>query len=414
MYAVAGAADLMSATDDSPRWRMLGWICLAELGALSLWFSATAVVPSLTVPWMSAAAGAWLSTAVTLGFVAGNALGSVLMLADVVGARRLFAASAAAGAAVNAALLATIDSFAAVVACRFLTGVALAGVYPPGMKLAASWFRRDRGLAVGCLVGAVTVGSAVPHLFNVMGGLAWRPVIAWTSLSALGAAGVVLGFVRDGPHVEARSPFDRHALAALARARGIRLASAGYFGHMWELYAMWTWIGLYLREAFAGAGVADPYRAAALTTFAVIAAGGTGSALAGLLADRIGRTATTILAMAGSGTCAAFIGLAFARPGLLVAVALLWGVTIVADSAQFSAAVSELAPTRHVATALSLQTGLGFLLTLGSIHLVPAAAEAVGWPWAFAVLAPGPFLGTLAMWRLRRLPESRRLAQGRG
>ncbi len=403
----------MSATVDAARWRMLGWICLAELGALSLWFSATAVVPALAVPWMSTAARAWLSTAVTLGFVVGTALGSALMVADVVGARRLFAASAVGGAAVNAALLLTIDSLPAVVACRFLTGLAMAGVYPPGMKLAASWFRRDRGLAVGSLVGAVTFGSAIPHLFNVLGGLAWRPVIAWTSLSALAAAAVVLALVRDGPHVQGRAPFDPRALGELARSRGVRLANAGYFGHMWELYAMWTWIGLYLAEAFAGAGVADPYRASALASFAVIAAGGAGSVLAGLLADRIGRTATTMLIMAGSGTCAALIGLTFGRPWLLVAVALVWGLTIVADSAQFSAAVSELAPPQYVATALSLQTSLGFLLTFGSIHLVPVAAEAIGLAWSFAVLVPGPLLGAIAMWRLRRLPESRRLAQGR-
>jgi MFS family permease len=191
------------------------------------------------------------------------------------------------------------------------------------------------------------------------------------------------------------------------------LASLGYFGHMWELYAMWTWIGLYLLEAFTRAGVPAAPRLGALATAAVIGVGGASCVLGGLLADRIGRTATTMLAMVGSGACAVAVGFVFDRPGLLVAVALVWGFTIIADSAQFSASVTELAPPAYVGTALSLQTSLGFLLTLVSTWLVPRAADAWGWPWAFAFLAPGPFLGTLAMALLRRLPESARLAQGR-
>jgi MFS family permease len=395
------------------RWRMLAWICLAELGALSLWFSATATIPALDTAWMSTDAKAWLSMAVTLGFVVGTVLSAVLTLADFVGARRLFVASALAGAAVNAALLVVIDSLPLVLLCRALTGVAMAGAYPPGMKLAASWFERDRGLAVGSLVGALTLGGAVPHLLSVLGGLAWAPVIAGTSLAALGAAVVMATVVRDGPHVQARAPFNPACVGELVRSRAVVLASLGYFGHMWELYAMWSWIGLYLLEAFARAGLPAAPRLGSLVTAAVIGAGGASSVLAGLLADRIGRTATTMLAMLGSGACAAAVGLVFERPALLVGVALVWGVTIVADSAQFSAAVTELAPPAYVGTALSLQTSLGFLLTLVSTWLVPRAAEAWGWPLAFAFLAPGPFLGTVAMGALRRLPESAKLAQGR-
>jgi MFS family permease len=351
--------------------------------------------------------------AVTLGFVVGTIASAALTLADYVGARRLFAISAVAGAIANGVLLVAIDSLSVVLACRFLTGLAMAGTYPPGMKLAASWFVTDRGLAVGSLVGALTIGAAVPHLVNFAGGLAWQPVIAATSLAALGAAVVILACVEDGPHIQARAPFNPACVGTLIRSRGVLLANAGYFGHMWELYAMWTWIGLYLIEGFAKAGLGAAASVGALATGAVIAAGGVGCVAAGLLADRIGRTATTILAMLGSGTCAAVIGLVFDRPSLLVGVALVWGITIVADSAQFSAAISELAPPAYVGTALSLQTGLGFLLTLASTRLIPTLAEAWGWAPVFAVLAPGPFLGTLAMWSLRRLPESARLAQGR-
>jgi MFS family permease len=392
---------------------MLGWICLAELGALSLWFSATAVIPTLQTSWMTASAKAWLSMAVTLGFVIGTAGSAALTLADTLGARRLFTLSAILGAVANAALWPLIDSFPAVIACRLVTGLAMAGTYPPAMKLAASWFVRDRGLAVGSLVGALTLGAAAPHLINYLGGLAWSRVIVTTSVASLAAALVMVAFVRDGPHVTVRAPFNPACIGALVRRRGVVLANLGYFGHMWELYAMWSWIGVYLSEAFARAGLAAAPRVGSLATAIVIAAGGVSCVLAGIAGDRIGRTTTTMLAMIGSGACAALIGLTFNRPGVLVAVALLWGFTIVADSAQFSAAVSELAPPEYVGTALSLQTCVGFLLTLVSIRLVPAIAETWGWASAFTFLAPGPILGTLAMAMLRRLPESRQLALGR-
>ena len=395
------------------RWRMLAWISLAQLGALSLWFSATAVLPSLHTPWMSGTARAWISMAVTLGFVAGTVTSACLTLADYVGARRLFVVSAVGGALVNAVLLLTIDSLPLVLAVRVLTGVAMAGTYPPGMKLAASWFATNRGLAVGSLVGALTVGSALPHLINYLGGLAWRPVIVTTSIAALGGALVMATRVQDGPHVVARASFNPKSVGHLLRSRGVVLASLGYFGHMWELYAMWAWIGFYLLAAFSAAGLPSAPRWGALATAAVIATGSAGSLLAGVVADRIGRTTTTMLAMIGSGSCALLVGFAFGRPGLLVVVALVWGLTIVADSAQFSAAVTELAPPDYVGTALSLQTSVGFLLTLVSTWFVPQMADVWGWRWAFAFLAPGPLLGTLAMWTLRRLPESVSLAGGR-
>jgi MFS family permease len=395
------------------RWRMLAWICLAELGALSLWFSATAVVPALHTAWMSTSAQAWLSMAVTLGFVVGTVMSAVLTLSDYVGARRLFVVAGIAGALVNAALLLVIDNLPLVLVCRFVTGLAMAGTYPPAMKLAASWFVTDRGLAVGSLVGALTLGGALPHFINFAGGLAWPPVIVGTSLAAIGAAAIMATLVQDGPHVQSRAPFNPGCIAELVRSRGVVLANLGYFGHMWELYAMWTWIGLYLLTAFTQAGLTAAPRLGAIATAIVIAAGAVSCILAGFVADRIGRTTVTMLAMVGSGACAAAIGFTFNRPGWLVVVALVWGFTIIADSAQFSASVTELAPPAYVGTALSLQTSLGFLLTLISTWLVPRAVEAWGWPWAFAFLAPGPVLGTLAMAALRRLPESARLAQGR-
>ena len=403
----------MTPPSDGVRWRMLLWIALAELGALSLWFSATAVIPVLRTDWLDDAAKAWLSMSVTLGFVAGTAVSAVLTLADWLGARRLFVVSSVVGAIANVALVPLIDSFGAVVVCRFVTGLAMAGTYPPGMKLAASWFARDRGLAVGTLVGALTFGGALPHFVNFLGGLAWPVVIVTTSLAALAAAAIMGLLVRDGPHVQPRSPFDPGCLGALVRNRGVVLASLGYFGHMWELYAMWAWIGLYFIEAFTRAGVAAAPSLGSLVTAVVIGAGGVSCIVAGRIADRVGRTATTMAAMVTSGASAAVIGLVFGAPAALIGVALVWGFTIVADSAQFSTAVSELAPPEYIGTALSLQTCVGFTLTLVSTRLVPVMAAEWGWAWAFAFLAPGPFLGTLAMWALRRLPESAKLAHGR-
>ena len=403
----------MTPPSDGVRWRMLLWIALAELGALSLWFSATAVIPVLRTDWLDDAAKAWLSMSVTLGFVAGTAVSAVLTLADWLGARRLFVVSRVVGAIANVALVPLIDSFGAVVVCRFVTGLAMAGTYPPGMKLAASWFARDRGLAVGTLVGALTFGGALPHFVNFLGGLAWPVVIVTTSLAALAAAAIMGLLVRDGPHVQPRSPFDPGCLGALVRNRGVVLASLGYFGHMWELYAMWAWIGLYFIEAFTRAGVAAAPSLGSLVTAVVIGAGGVSCIVAGRIADRVGRTATTMAAMVTSGASAAVIGLVFGAPAALIGVALVWGFTIIADSAQFSTAVSELAPPEYIGTALSLQTCVGFTLTLVSTRLVPVMAAEWGWAWAFAFLAPGPFLGTLAMWALRRLPESAKLAHGR-
>src|SRR5262245_14557676 len=236
------------------RWRMLAGICLAEMGALSLWFYASAVVPVLHTAWMSTSAQAWLSMAVTLGFVVGTVVSAILTLTDYIGARRLFIVTAVGGALVNALLLLVIESLPLVLACRFVTGLAMAGTYPPAMKLAASWFVTDRGLAVGSLVGALTLGGALPHLINLAGALAWWPAIAGTSVAALLAAGVMVTLVEDGPHVQARAPFNPACISELVRTRGVVLANLGYFGHMWELYAMWTWIGLYLLEGFRQAG----------------------------------------------------------------------------------------------------------------------------------------------------------------
>ena len=398
------------------RWGQLAVLSLAELLALSLWFSASAILPTLRTEWHLGDAGsAGLTVAVQLGFIIGTLVSALGNLPDVWSPRVLMAASAALGAVANGVVALWVDDLPAALVLRFVTGLAMAGAYPPAMKIMATWFREGRGLAIGILVGALTVGSATPWLIRGLTTLPWRQTLLAASVLALASAVLVLLFVREGPHRFPAARFDLRMAAAVFRTRGPRLACLGYFGHMWELYAMWAWIGLFLTDSARAAGARgyaglDPSAA----TFAVIAIGALGCWLGGVASDRWGRTAATIVPMTLSGACALTIGLTYGgAPLATLAVALVWGITVIADSAQFSTAITELSPPAYVGTALTTQTCVGFALTTISIWLLPPIVAAVGWRWAFATLAIGPFLGVLAMARLRAAPEALALASGR-
>ncbi len=382
---------------------------------MSTWFSGTAVVRALRVEWaLSSGEAAWLTIAVQLGFVAGAVVAALTNLLDIVPARGVLVVSALATALANAAFGAA-DGAGWGLPLRFLTGVFLAGVYPTGLKLMATWFREDRGRALGIMVGALTLGSAAPHLVRSVGAFAWRDVVFATSWLTL--AGGLVGWlaVREGPFPFPRARFDPAQAGRVLHDRGVRLACVGYFGHMWELYAMWGWIAVFLADVFVARGFGDDSTAAAWA-FAIISAGFAGSWGAGSYSDRVGRTRSAALALVVSGTCALVIGpLANVAPVWLVLVlALVWGASVVADSAQFSTMVTELADPAYVGTALTLQLAVGFTLTVATLWLVPVLRDLGGWTAAFVLLVPGPVIGIVAMLRLKSLPEAARLAGGRG
>ena len=388
---------------------MLALLAVAELLGMSLWFSGSAVAPILQERWqLTGEQVGWLTTMVQLGFVAGTAVSAVLNLADIVPAKRLFAASALLGAAGNA-LLAVASGLGPALISRFAAGFFLAGVYPPAMKMAATWFRARRGLAVGTVVGALTVGKAGPYLVHALPGAGVTPVVLTASAcAALAALIIVIGY-REGPYPFTPRTFSWGLVSSVIRNREWRLASGGYFGHMLELYSFWTWIPAFVAASLTaetGRSVAATSPQAALLAFGVIAVGGLGCIWGGLASDRIGRERLVMWAMAASGTCALLIGLTFGRTlWLLVPVALAWGFFVIADSAQFSVLVTESVPSHAVGTALTLQTSLGFLLTTVTIQAVPPMVRAVGWSRAFPMLALGPIFG---IWSIRALVRARR------
>lgn len=393
--------------------RQLAWLSVAMFLGMTLWFSATAATAPIVAEFrLTPGDAAWLTMAVQGGFVLGTLVSAIANLPDLVNPRHLFAIGCIAGAAANASLVGA-GGPVPLIALRMATGFALAWVYPPGMKVAAGWFEKRRGAALGMLIGALTIGSAFPHLLaSASAAIAWRTLILAASVLALCGAAVIAMLVGDGPYVTTSARFEPRAAMRVFADRGTRLATLGYLGHMWELYAVWTWIAAFATASFmpaSRAAIAPTSPAGSTIAFITIASGAVGSAAAGWWADTIGKARIARRAMIVSGACAALSGFAFGAPRAVLAVfAIVWGVAVVADSAQLSALVAQYSPRDHVGTALTIQTCAGFLLTMASIRLVPLFAQMVGWQWAFLMLVPGPALGALA---LTHLDDRQRVSQ---
>src|ERR1700752_866869 len=397
-------------TLETGRWRILALLALAELLGMSLWFSASAVVPALRVEWsLTDSEVSWLTIAVQLGFVFGTLASALLNLADVISTRHLVVVSAFLGASANASFAYFAHDTSLGIPLRFLTGMFLAGVYPPGMKIMATWFRRSRGMALGVLVGALTLGKAAPYLINAIVSSDWRHNVMTVSILAAIGGLIVLLFVSDGPYGLPRAQFDWKQGIKIFNNRPGQLANLGFFWDLWGLYAMWTWMPVMLRASMALSKKGTAW--AEVGSFAMIGSGAIGCVSAGLIADRVGRTLVTSWAMAISGTCCLVIGILYGgNPGLLLLVAAIWGASVVGDSAQFSSCVTQLGDPQYIGTALTIQMCIGFLLTTISIELVPKIDN---WRYAFMILAPGPLFGVISMLRLRQLPEALKIAHGK-
>ena len=383
--------------------RALALVCLSVLLSSATWFSGTAVVPILRQQWrLTDAESAWLTIAVQLGFITGTFLYAYLNLSDRLNARRVFLVSALLGAAFNAVFAWLASGLASVVALRFLTGITLAGVYPVGMKIVAMWFRTGLGWRLGLLVGSLTLGTASPYLIQSVGAaLDWRGLVSVASLSSVAGGVLMQSVVSDGPYLRTRARFDPAMLFKVFRHKPFRYTALGYFGHMWELYAFWSLITFYLNSSFRDH--AERWLARVpLLAFLTIGIGAVGCAAGGWISKRTGETSVALGSLIISGTCCALSGVAYLlpAPGLLFFI-LVWGVFVVSDSPQFSALAARHCPPEYTGTALTVQNGIGFAVTVISIQVLPLAAGVAGWRWAFLVLTAGPAVGAYFMLKLR-------------
>jgi MFS family permease len=379
-------------------------LVIAEMAGMSLWFTSAAVLPDMAREGaITPERQALLSSAVQAGFVFGALVVSIGGIADRFDPRRVFAASALLAALANASLLIAPLGGDAAIAARFATGALLAGVYPVGLKIAVGWGTRDRGLLVGLLVGALTLGNGVPYLAAFLGGAEWRPTVVAISLLA-GAGGLIVLVAGLGPHHAKAPRFEPGAILVAWSNRRIRAAYLGYFGHMWELFAMWAWIGAASAISYATTlGTPAAESLAKLTAFLAIALGGITCVIAGRMADRIGKAEVTIIAMAVSGSAAVATALTFGGPvWLTFALIMIWGIAVIPDSAQFSALVADASPPHLAGSLMTFQTAIGFALTIATVQAAPVLAGEFGWPVVLAALAVGPALGIIAMQPLKR------------
>jgi MFS family permease len=382
--------------------RALGLLSLAVFMASSTWFTGTAAGPYLKSFWgLGAGQTAWLTIAVQLGFIAGTFAYALFNLSDAFPARRVFALSALAGAVFNAAFAWPGNGYATALIFRFLTGASLAGVYPVGLKIVAQWHRGGLGRPLSRLIAALTLGSSMPFLIMALGGrVDPHALLAVASALALGGSALVELGLRDGPYRLAPARFDWKAAGRAFANRAFRIQAWGYFGHMWELYAFWSLGMSYLGAALAGTSLAGG-RPVALIAFLIFVAGVGGCLAGGAVSRRHGEKTVALAALAVSSGCCALSPFFFGRPAwALIPFILVWGAAVIADSPQFSGLAARACEPEYMGTALTVQNGIGFAITVVSIQFIASAVPLLGWRWAFVLLLPGPLFGAWSAWRI--------------
>jgi MFS family permease len=380
---------------------------------MSIWFSANAIISQLETLWgLTQIDKGILSSILIIGFVSGGLVFSIFNIPDIFKTKNFYVLSSIISSSANL-LSALAPNFLFIVFTRFLTGFFLAGVYPIAMKLTVSWFKENRGLAVGILLGALTAGSGLPFIFNLTGLPDWRMLVSLSSIQGFFGALIVLFFVNEGPYAGKKAVFKFSNIKSMLSQRSILYANFGYYGHMWELYAFWIWIPIFLQEVWKRTNGTDPIFYFSIGTFLIFFTGALANALGGGISDKIGRTTFNIIVLSVSGFSSLIIGFFLNDVILALLVAIIWGITIIPDSPQYSTMISELADQSFVGTALTIQTALGFLLTIISIQLVPIMVDLVGWSMAFTFLAIGPIFGILSMLALRREPDAIKIALGK-
>jgi len=381
--------------------RILPVIAISQFAGTSLWFAGNAVMPDLQRrAGFSPEALGDMTSAVQLGFIAGTLVFALLSVADRYSPRKVFLVSALLGAAFNAATFFAGTSLWSLLLLRFATGFFLAGIYPVGMKIASSWFDRDLGRALGFLVGALVLGTALPHLIRALGTeLRWESIMLAVSAVAVLGGGLMYWLVPDGPFLKQGARLDLTSIASVFQSREFRASSFGYFGHMWELYALWAFVPVYL-------GSLDPEgvvgsASQSFWTFVIIGAGAIGCVVGGLASLKFGSARVASLQLAASGACCLLSPVVFGLPyPMVLAFLIFWGVVVVGDSPQFSALNARYAPPQLVGSALTIVNCLGFAITILAIQLLNHAASRIGSQYVFLLLLPGPIFG---LWSLRLL-----------
>lgn len=383
---------------------ILPTIIFSQFTGTSLWFAGNAVVSDLQRDWgLTEQSLAYITSAVQLGFIAGTLVFAFLAIADRYSPRRVFFICSITGAAANMILLFAVEGLQGLLFIRFISGFFLAGIYPVGMKIAAGWYEKGLGRALGYLVGALVLGTAFPHLLRGMGAeLPWQYVIAGVSILAACGGVLILLLVPDGPHLPMGSKFDPRALAMIFRSRAFRASAFGYFGHMWELYTLWAFIPVWIL-AYAENN-ATPLNIP-LWSFLIIAVGFVGCAGGGVVSQKAGSARVAATQLLISGICCVLSPLFFkAGLPLFMAFLVVWGISVIGDSPQFSALNAENAPREYVGSALTIVNSIGFLITVFSIQLISFVLPLIGPQYIFLLLLPGPLIG---LWALKPLVHFR-------